>query len=138
MQSKTRLQTQPHQRNDLNPLKNTYFLWHTTNTPQIRTSSDSVNTSTYRITNQEEIWLITPSTNQIKVHNKSYFTLREKSKALSNLGENLISKTDLVTLMLGAYNRTFILQLAIENIYYKSQISFKLSKADLTNLTEFC
>ena len=46
----------------------------------------------------KEIRLITPGTNQIKVHSKSYFTLREISKALSNLGENLISKTDLVTL----------------------------------------
>jgi len=68
----------------------------------------------------------------------SYFTLRKISKALSNIGENLISKTDLVILMLGAYNRTFILQLEIENIYYKSQISFKSFKADLTNLTKFC
>ena len=107
-------------------------------TPQIRTPSESVNTSTYRITNQEEIGLITPGTNQIKVHNKSYFTLREISKALSNLGENLISRTDLVTLMLGAYNRTFILQLAVENIYCKSQISFKSFKAHLTNLTKLC
>jgi len=46
---------------------------------------------------KEEIGLITPSTNQIKVHSKSYFTLREISKALSNLGENLISQTDLVS-----------------------------------------
>jgi len=45
---------------------------------------------------KKEIGLITPGTNQIKVHNKSYFTLREISKALSNLGENLISQTDLV------------------------------------------
>jgi len=104
----------------------------------MRTPSDSVNTSTYRITKQEEIGLITPGTNQIKVHNKSYFTLREISKALSNLGENLISKIDLVSSLQGVYNRTFILQLAIENIYYKSQISFKLFKADLTNLTKFC
>jgi len=96
-----------------------------------------VNTSTYRITNQEEIGLITPDTNQIKLHNKSYFTLDEISKALSNLGESLISKTDLVTLMLGAYNKTFILQLAVENIYYKSQISFKSFKADLTNIKKF-
>jgi len=97
-----------------------------------------VNTSTYKITNQEEIELITPGTNQIKLHSKSYFTLRGISKALSNLGENLISKTDLVTLMLGAYNRTFILHLAVENIYYKSQISFKSFKVDLTNLIELC
>jgi len=96
-----------------------------------------VNTSTYKITNQEEIGLITPGTNQIKVHNKSYFTLREISKALDNLGENLISKTDLVILILRAYNRTFILQLVVENIYCNSQISFKSVKADLTNLTEF-
>ena len=79
-----------------------------------------MNTSTYRITNQEKIGLITPGTNQIKVHNKSYFTLREISKALSNLGENLISKTDLVSHLLGVYNRTFILQLEVENIYYQS------------------
>jgi len=97
-----------------------------------------MNTSTYIIINQEEIRLITTGINQIKIHNKSYFTLREISKALSNLGENLISKNDFVTLMLGAYNRTFILQLAVENIYYKSQISFKSFKADLTNLIEFC
>jgi len=77
-----------------------------------------VNTSTYRITNKEEIGLITPGTNLIKVHNKTYFTLREISKAL--IGENLISKTDLVTLILGAYNITFILQLEVENIYCKS------------------
>jgi len=37
-------------------------------TPQIRTPSDSVNTSTYRITNEKEIGLITPGTNKIKVH----------------------------------------------------------------------
>jgi len=43
---------------------------------------------------KEEIGLITPGTNQIKVHSKSYFALREISKALSNLGEKLISKTD--------------------------------------------
>ena len=82
--------------------------------------------------------LITPDTNQIKVHRKSYFTLREISKALSNLRENLISKTDLVSNMLGAYNKTFILQLAVENIYYKSQISLKTFNADLTHLTKFC
>jgi len=40
--------------------------------------------------------------------------------------------------MLEAYNKTFILQLAVENIYYKSQISFKSFEADLTNLTKFC
>jgi len=97
-----------------------------------------VNKSSYKITNQEEIGLITLGTNQIKVHNKSYFTLREISKALSNLGEKLISKTDLVSHMLGAYNKTFVLQLAVENIYCKSQISFKSFKADLTNLTELC
>ena len=45
---------------------------------------------------KKEIGLITPGTNQIKVHNKSYFTLRKISKAFSNLGENLISQTDLV------------------------------------------
>jgi len=105
-------------------------------TPQIRTSSDSVNTSTYRITNQEEIGLITPGTNQNKVHSKSYSTLREKSKALSNIRENLISKTDLVSYLL--CNRTFILQLAVENIYYKSRISLKTFKAYLTHLTKFC
>jgi len=87
---------------------------------------------------KEEIRLITPGTNQIKVHNKSYFTLREISKALSNLGENLISKIDLVTLMLREYNIKFILQLAVENIYYKSHINFKSFQADLTNLTKFC
>jgi len=38
---------------------------------------------------KKEIGLITPGTNQIKVHSKSYFTLREISKALSNLGEKL-------------------------------------------------
>ena len=46
---------------------------------------------------KKEIGLITPGTNQIKVHNKSYFTLRKISKALSNFGENLISQTDLVS-----------------------------------------
>jgi len=51
---------------------------------------------------KKEIGLITPSTNQIKVHNKSYFILREISKALSNLGEKLISQIDLVKLMLEA------------------------------------
>jgi len=51
---------------------------------------------------KKEIGLITPGTNQIKVHSKSYFTLTEISKALSNLGENLISQTDLVNLMIGA------------------------------------
>ena len=51
---------------------------------------------------KKEIGLITTGTNQIKVHYKSYFTLREISKVLSNLGENLISQTDLVKLMLGA------------------------------------
>jgi len=48
---------------------------------------------------KKEIGLITPGTNQITVHNKFYFTLREISKALSNLGENLISQTNLVKLM---------------------------------------
>ena len=51
---------------------------------------------------KKEIGLITLGTNQIKVHNKSYFTLREISKVLSNLRENLISQTDIVKLMLGA------------------------------------
>jgi len=50
----------------------------------------------------------------------SKHTLREISKALSNIGENLISKTDLVSL-LGAYNRTFILQIVVENIYIKAK-----------------
>ena len=40
-------------RSDLDPLKHTHFLWNTTITPQIRTSSDSVNTSTHRIKNEE-------------------------------------------------------------------------------------
>jgi len=51
---------------------------------------------------KKEIGLITLGTNQIKVHSKSYFTLREISKALSNLGENSISQTDLVKLRLAA------------------------------------
>jgi len=37
------------------------------------------------------------STNQIKVHSKSYLTLGKISKALRNRGENLISQTDLVS-----------------------------------------
>jgi len=87
---------------------------------------------------KEKIGLITPGTNQTTVHNKFNFTLREISKALSNLGENFISKTDLVSHLLGAYNRKFILQLAVENIYYKSQISLKTFKEDLTHFTKFC
>jgi len=94
MQSKTRLQTHNHQRSDLDPSR-TYTSF---GTPQShhRSPSNSGNTSSYRITDEERnkvdhTWY----NKKIKVHSKSYFTLREISKTLSNLGENLISQTDL-------------------------------------------